>query len=291
MALQIGSLLLVLGATVYLIIAGTANRAIALTLVFLASVSLSFLLIETLDYKLVLAAIAAGVVGTGLGLAFIRRYGGVTAVNTVITGWLGAGIGLFAGSRFYISDAVMIGVDLTFVVLAFLMQKVAERYDRRVPEQAAPNGKFNAATGKKAKRTSRGFSVSFMYAVLVVIAVSFMLTHVDHSSADKIGQTSSADAVYNADEGIQTATVEVNGAGFNPRNINFQSDAMIKLVFHVSSLASDDMMFVSEQLNLEAPLHKGDNIFMLKKALPGVYGFTVQGTNVKGTFTVKAASK
>ncbi|WP_336788891.1 hypothetical protein [Paenibacillus sp. MMO-177] len=285
MGLHIGSLLLVLGATVYLMIAGMANRTVAAALVFLASTALGFLLIETMDYKLWISAVIAGVIATVLGMAYIKKYGGVTAANAAITGWLGVGIGLFAGSRFYVSDAVMIGTDITFVVLAFLMQKAAERYYRKADDPAKPKGK----AAVKSNRAS-GIPASAMYAAAVALFFSVLLSHADHSSAAKIGQTSTADAVYDADSGIQIATVEVNGAGFNPRNMNFQPDVMIKLVFHVSSLASGGMTFVSEDLKLEAPLHKGDNIFMLKKALPGVYGFTVQGSNVKGTFTVKNAS-
>ncbi|WP_435169341.1 hypothetical protein [Paenibacillus glycanilyticus] len=285
MGLHIGSLLLVLVATVYLMIAGMANRTIAIALVFLASTALGFLLIETLDYKLRLSAVIAGVIATALGMAYIQKHGAITAANAAITGWLGAGIGLFGGSRFYVSDALMIGADIAFVILAFLMQKAAERYYRKAEEPAKQKGK----AAVKTKRAS-GIPASAMYAAAVALFFSVLLSHADHSSAAKIGQTSTADAVYDADSGIQIATVEVNGAGFNPRNIIFQPDMMIKLVFHVSSLASGGMTFVSEDLNLEAPLHKGDNIFMLKKALPGVYGFTVQGSNVKGTFTVKNAS-
>ncbi|MCM3630831.1 cupredoxin domain-containing protein [Paenibacillus glycanilyticus] len=286
MGLDIGSLLLVLGATVYLMIAGTANRTIAIALIFLASAALGFLLIETLDYRLGLSAVIAGAAVTALGMGYMKKYGVATAVNAAITGWLGAGIGLFAGARFYVSDAVMISADITFVALAFLMQKAAERYDRNASEPAGTKRK----SAVKTKRAFSGVPASAAYAVAVALFFSVLLSHANHSNAAKIGQTSTADAVYDADNGFQTATVEVNGAGFNPRNINFRSDVMIKLVFHVTSLSADGMTFVSEDLNLEAPLHKGDNIFMLKKALPGVYGFTVQGSSVKGTFTVQAIS-
>ncbi|QHT59384.1 hypothetical protein GXP70_04970 [Paenibacillus lycopersici] len=307
MALYIGSLLLVLGATAYLMAAGIANRITAIALMFLASAALGFLLIETLDYRLGLAAGIAGLSATALGMAHIRRYGAATAVNAAVTGWLGAALGLFAGSRFYVTNAVMIGADIAFVALAFLLQKAAERYSREAAEpgkqtqpakqtepgkQTQPGKPANRRkeAARKAKRASSAVPASAMYAAAVAVLASVLLSHADSSNADRIGQASSADAVYDLDNGVQTATVEVNGAGFNPRNINLRSDVMVRLVFHVSSLAADDMTFVSKDLNLEAPLRKGDNIFMIKKALPGVYGFTVRGSNASGTFTVKAAS-
>ncbi len=286
MALDLGSIALVLGATIYLMFAGTASRTSAMALMFLASATLGFLVVETLDYKLRLATLITGVAATSFGAMLSRKLGSRTAVNAAITGWLGAGAGLFAGTRFYASDTVAIGIDVAFVALAFLLQKTAEKYAPTAEKPAKSAGK-SATRGKSG---TSGIAITALYAAAVLLIASALLTHADRTTAAKIGQASSAEAEYDAQNGLQTATVEVNGAGFNPRNIDFQPDVMVKLVFRVTSLDAEGMVFASEDLRLEAPLHKGDNIFMLKKPLPGVYGFSVGGKALQGTFTVKASA-
>ncbi|MFC3803759.1 hypothetical protein [Cohnella sp. GCM10012308] len=74
-------------------------------------------------------------------------------------------------------------------------------------------------------------------------------------------------------------------AGFNPRNIDFRPNVMIKLVVSVSDgVAASGFSFESDALDLRAALHKGDNVFLLKNPKPGTFKFHA-GSHA-GTFAV-----
>jgi hypothetical protein len=81
--------------------------------------------------------------------------------------------------------------------------------------------------------------------------------------------------------------IEVTAAGFSPKNSELETGSMLKAVFSVDKATGSDLRLISKDLNIEAPLKPGDNIFLLNNPQPGVYEFQIGGTSYTGTFTVR----
>lgn len=114
-----------------------------------------------------------------------------------------------------------------------------------------------------------------------------MFTAINQIHIGAIGAPASQIAVFDEENDLQIASIDVTSSGMIPVNTEFKANTMIKAVFNVKSNAGTDLKLVSKDLNFSADLKPGENMFLLNNPQPGTYEIVEPGKAFKSTFTVK----
>ncbi|WP_282937311.1 hypothetical protein [Paenibacillus sp. RC67] len=281
MLLNLGSFLLIVLLSAYQIFSGFRGKGRKVRNIstsvfsFLSALAFGAIAAQTFDWGisilLLISVVFAIVVGYMGGAAF----GLQKAIQGALSGTLGAMLGTVAGSLFYKSNNVVLAAAIVFIVGSFLIQKIKERLD-------AGRLKSKAATQKKP--TYRG---TVILAVCAVMGAGVMFTAINQIHIGAIGAPASQIAVFDEENDLQIASIDVTSSGMIPVNTEFKANTMIKAVFNVKSNAGTDLKLVSKDLNFSADLKPGENMFLLNNPQPGTYEIVEPGKAFKSTFTVK----
>ncbi|OPH51978.1 hypothetical protein BC351_33895 [Paenibacillus ferrarius] len=285
MALSIGSLVLIgLGLSYFLInlykwnaaLSKLAGKTIITLLAAIAGLSVGMLSIQMFAYQVYLSLSLSIFLMLVLGYMAGRLWGVYAIWNTVLTGILGAIVGVRCGMIFYLSGKVMFVTDVIVMILLFLLLKGME-WQAGLSSQTK-SSKTNLLSARLA---------TLCLSVIVAGAAIALLVQKDQIVVGQIGQKETQEAVYEESNDLQTIRIELNAGGFNPKNVNFKKATMIKAVFVVSALSDEGLKLKSTDLHIDAVLKKGDNVFLLNNPQPGTYTYTVGDQKATGTFTIK----
>lgn len=223
----------------------------------------------------------------GIGLAFAAAVGcaaqwplrRTSAARGILAGWLGAMAGSAAGTLLYANDRATLVAVVALIVCVYLLLRGGDWLAQR--ELLAAQPRKRTAAAKRKPQTAL-----IALAALNLIAMTVLLVERGEIESIQIGQPTSQTAVYDEQNDLQTATIEVTTAGFIPRNTVFKAGGMIKAVFHVET--GSGWTIQSPMLGVDPqPLKQGDNLFLINNPKPGTYEFTL-GTGPKVcTFTVQ----
>lgn len=235
--------------------------------------------VQAFDFRWVVfawIALIAAAAGAALGMA----YGWQSALNGFMSAVIGALLGLMLGGLFYESRLVVLAVAVLFIICSFVVQKASEHL---VHASHPPMKKSNLIN-----KPSSAVSTIVLAASLAVLAGGMLLLQ-DRIALGAIGQPKSLAAAIDEDNDMQVATIEVSAVGFTPANTDFEAKKMIKVVVDVKPRAGAGLKLVSQNLNVDADLKEGENIFLLSNPQPGTYDIAIPSKNFNGTLTVKAA--
>ncbi|MED5019751.1 cupredoxin domain-containing protein [Paenibacillus chibensis] len=235
--------------------------------------------VQAFDFRWVVfawIAFIAAAAGAALGMA----YGWQSALNGFMSAVIGALLGSMLGGLFYESRLVVLAVAVLFIICSFVVQKASEHL---VHASHPPMKKSNLIN-----KPSSAVSTIVLAASLAVLAGGMLLLQ-DRIALGAIGQPKSLAAAIDEDNDMQVATIEVSAAGFTPANTDFEAKKMIKVVVDVKPRAGAGLKLVSQNLNVDADLKEGENIFLLSNPQPGTYDIAIPSKNFNGTLTVKAA--
>jgi hypothetical protein len=261
------------------LLAGTVisiTASAAFSLVF--AQTFPFGLFESIGVCLLFAAAVAAAAGIPFNARSVLRFG--------LAGWLGALIGASLGTMLFASNKAILITDTIFIIIMYLLQRFSEwkaNQEPNQPHQAQKPSKKSSSLSKK-KPSNAG---TIVLATGVLVAAALILLQQDAIRTAQIGQPLTQNAVYDDQNDLQAATIEVTSAGFSPRNTEFKPGTLIKAVFHVASGAGSGLTVISNDLNVNAPLKPGDNIFLIRDPKPGTYSFALGAGSSKCTFTVK----
>lgn len=245
----------------------------------LSGVALGAAGVQAFDFRWVVfawIALIAAASGAALGMA----YGWQSAMNGLMSAVIGALLGSMLGGLFYESRLVVLAVAVLFIICSFIVQKAGEHLAHA---SHPPMKKTNLIN-----KPSSGVSTIILAASLAVLAGGMLLLQ-DRIALGAIGQPKSLAAAIDEDNDMQVATIEVSAAGFTPANTDFEAKKMIKVVVDVKPRAGAGLKLVSQNLNVDADLKEGENIFLLSNPQPGTYDIAIPSKNFNGTLTVKAA--
>lgn len=291
MALGIGSLVLIALAAGYFILnfykhKEALHRAIGKAIITLfavvTSTAFSIVAIQVFEYNVYLSFVVSMLFVICVGYAAGNFYRVYTIWNTILTGILGAILGMRFGMTLYLSSKVIFIADVLLIMILFLLLKIVEWQSSVI----RPHKRTKTPRTKKTNvQTVVGLSV--IYSLFVCSMGILLFVQKDTISLGQIGQTQSQEARYDEVNDLQTARIELNAGGFNPKQISFKKSIMIKAVFVVSVSSDVGMTLVSNDLHINAPLKSGENVFLLNNPQPGTYAYSVGSKSIQGTFTVK----
>ncbi len=235
--------------------------------------------VQAFDFRwgvFALITFIAAAAGTALGMA----YGWQPAINGFMSGVIGASLGSMLGGLFFESRLIVMAVAVLFIICSFIAQKAG---DHLIHASRPPRKKSNLTS-----KSSSVVSTIVLGASLAVIAGGMLLQQ-DRIALGAIGQPKFQAAAIDEDNDMQVAMIEVSAAGFTPANTDFEAKKMIKIVIDVKPRAGAGLKLVSKNLNVDADLKEGENIFVLSNPQPGTYDIAIPSRNSNGTLTVKAA--
>lgn len=285
MLLNLGSLLLIVLMTAYHIGSGFRRKGssvrdgAAAVLTFLSGLAFSAVAAQAFDWSLSMLLLIGAAFAIAAGFAGGIPFGLQPAIQGALTGVLGAMLGTVAGSLFFKSNNVVLAIAIGFIAGSFLIQKIKERLEagRWSRQQAA------------AAQQKPGYSVTAILALCVAIGTGYLFTANHSILVGAIGAPASQTAVLDEENDLQIASIDVTAAGMIPANTEFKAGTMIKAVFNVKPNAGSDLKLVSKDLNFNADLKPGENIFLLNNPQPGTYEIVEAGKALKSTFTVHNA--
>lgn len=225
-------------------------------------------------------ALIAAAAGAALGMA----YGWQPAINGFMSGVIGVLLGTVLGGLFFESRLVVLAVAVLFIICSFIVQKASE-HGAQASHPPEKKSKKSSLTSKP----SSYVSTIVLAASLAVIMGGVLLQH-DRIALGAVGQPKSQAAAIDEDNDMQVATIEVSAAGLTPVNTDFEAKKMIKVIVDVKPRAGAGLKLVSKNLNVDADLKEGENIFVLSNPQPGTYDIAIPAKNFNGTFTVKEAN-
>ncbi|MBW7454340.1 hypothetical protein ACFOLF_13210 [Paenibacillus sepulcri] len=255
-------------------------KLIAAILNILASASVGIVSIQVFEYNLAISMAFSVCCAWVLGYLSGIRYGLLFSAQAALLGSIGTLASVTLGLLFFSSGKVVFAVDVVYIILLVLLQKAMDWQAAKPPRKKLPTTEGNQP------RKLPVWTTGLLGAVVVVMA-ALILVNQDRISVGQLGLKKSQQAAYDEDNNLQVAQITVNTTGFNPQNTEFATGSMIKAVLHVESGAGNNLRLISQDLNIDAPLKQGDNLFVFNKPLPGVYNFALSDGRFKGTFTVK----
>ncbi|MFC5402807.1 hypothetical protein [Cohnella soli] len=293
MALHYGSLIIIALLAAYTLyfnarrIEGTFTRAVVgLSASFASSFAFGIVFAQTFHYGLFTS--------TGVCLLFAAIVGACSrwplqarvAIAGILAGWIGAMAGSVLGTILFVRPQIVLIVDTIFVVFMYLLQRFGEWNAGRERNNRQQAQKAANQVGKQggAKQPFTGIA---LLAVCCVIVAAITIARKDDILSAQIGQPLTQTAQYDEENNLQMATLEVTPSGFSARNTVFKAGTMIKAVFHVASDGSSGLTLVSNDLDVNAPLQPGDNVFLIKDPQPGIYAFTLGDGLSTCTFSVE----
>ncbi|WP_165972438.1 cupredoxin domain-containing protein [Paenibacillus piri] len=285
MLLNLGSLILIVLMTGYHVYDGlrqkweSARNGFAPAVALFSGMAFGAVGAQTFDFDLtvtlsiaILFAIVAGFLG-GIG------FGLQTAVQGALAGSLGAMLGTLTGSLYYRSNNVVLVAAIAFIIISFLLQKLADRRrsndSRRRNETATPLKK-HAPAG------------TVILAICAAVSAASIMVEKDQIRVGSIGAPASQTAVFDEENDLQVASIDVSASGFTPAVTEFKAGTMIKAVFNVKPNSGTGLKLVSSDLNFSAELKPGQNIFLLNNPQPGTYELVEPNKAYKSMFTVKS---
>ncbi|NBD25689.1 cupredoxin domain-containing protein [Paenibacillus glycinis] len=294
MLFNTGSLLLVGVIELYFIFIGFQKRSVwskrtgtrmAAAVAVPGSFAFGTIMAQSYDLPLITLLAFAVLFGAAAGVLGGSPYGPRAATNGGLAGSIAGMLGTVLGSLFFGSGQVVLAAALTFVVIAFLALRIAER----APGSGASPQK--AAKGKPKAAIKASYRSAYVLAACAVVCFAGILLLQDRLHLGAIGLPQTQTAVMDDENDLQVATIDVTGAGFAPKVTEFQANAMIKVIFNVKASAGNGLKIVSKDLNFSADVKPGQNIFLLNNPQPGDYAIEVGSKGYAGTFTVKPAAK
>ncbi|MBB6669113.1 hypothetical protein [Cohnella nanjingensis] len=289
MILNLSSLAILALATAYLLLNLNKRRmqlseAFGLTalhaLAFVSAAAFGVVAVQAFEYRLYPALAAALIFACLVGAAGGRAFGRPAAVRAALNGCLGAIAAVAGGMTIFANGQVTFAADIVAILLLFLLQKAI---DWRAGKGAA-GAKGKKASGPAAKPST---APTMLYAAVVIAAAAALLLGQDRIAVGQFGQPQLQQAVLDEDNNLQSATIELGATGFSPKNSEFATGAMAKVVIRVDRASDAGRKLICKSLDIEAPLKQGDNSFLLNHPQPGIYAFELDGGGYRGTFTVK----
>ncbi|MCR8631233.1 cupredoxin domain-containing protein [Paenibacillus radicis (ex Xue et al. 2023)] len=286
MLLSIGSLFIVLLITGYFIarihrykglIAGSAGKLSSMAMVAVSSAFLGILTVQTLEYQITLSIVISGLFALTIGFLAGKPFHMLDVINGILSGFLGTLIGIVLGSMIFISGNVIIITDLGYIVCIYLLLRV---FDYQINKGQLKNAPLTPAA------KGYPFIQTILLASVVFVMVGGVILNKSKIAMGQIGQIQSQVTSMDEENDLQVATIDVTASGFNPKNIDFKANTMIKVIFNVSSNAGNGFKLVSKDLKIDAPLKEGKNSFLLDNPQPGKYEFMLGTGDFKGSFTV-----
>ncbi|MCD9026508.1 cupredoxin domain-containing protein [Cohnella silvisoli] len=290
MLLNIGSLIMIVLATGYSLfilhrrkdlMSTRAGKFDATLLAVIAGLAMGIVAVQTLEYNQPQAMGVAVPLAAVLGYFAGKRFSHLFSIHSALTGCLSAYAGIVFGMRFFASDNVVFATDVVFIVFLFLFLRSVEW------QSNVEHNKKTQVKRKKKHSDKSGYATVVMYGIGTAALATVIWLWGNSVPIGQIGQPQSQQSEYDEENDLQVAVIEVNAAGFSPLNTNFNKGGMIKAVFHVSSYAKANLTLVSADLNVNAQLKQGDNVFLFNNPQPGTYKFIVGEETSLCTFTVK----
>ncbi|TVX96508.1 hypothetical protein [Cohnella terricola] len=285
MLLAIGSIIMVVLAAGYSLImpgrrhggsTGVSGIGLSTLLAVLSGTAIGILSAQAVDYSKLLAMAIVVPVMAALGYWGGRKYSLRFAAHMVLIGSVSGYAGVIFGIGFFSANRVIFVTDVAFIVLLFIVLRLAEANTRTV---RTDRGRVKSST------VNRGAGFILMYGTgLTAMAIAITLWG-NSVSVGQIGQPLTQLSEYDTEHDLQIAQVEIGAAGLSPANTDFTKGGMMKINFQVKASAGANLTLTSSDLNVDAPLQTGDNVFLFNNPLPGTYKFAV-GDRVC-TFTVK----
>ncbi|MCC3375437.1 hypothetical protein [Cohnella sp. REN36] len=287
MVLNIGSLAILALAAGYMlyyvngrkaVIPAALGRAALIAAALLVSAAASVVAVQAFDYRLPAVIVYAVLFAAAAGGAGFRLYGSLPALHAALAGMLGAIAGVRFGMMLFASAIVVLAAAIAGIVAVFALQKAV---DWRAKAAIQPP----KAKGKRTSKAPQAFAA--VLAAAVFVSGIELIVHRDRIAFGQIGQQASQQAALDEDNNLQIATIDVKATGFSPRDSRFTTGAMVKAVFRVDRPSDAGLTLVCPALGIEAPLKQGDNIFLLNRPQPGVYAFSLGGSRLTGTITIR----
>ncbi|WP_239614945.1 hypothetical protein [Cohnella mopanensis] len=236
------------------------------------------LLVQTLEYSQLKAITIAIPVVAAFGYFAGKRFGILFSVHAILSGSVSAFAGIVFGVRFFSTSDVVFATDIVYVVLVFLLLRSIEWQSNA--------DRINKIQSKKSA-FQHGTKFIILYGVGTAAIAGAILLWGNSVSVGQIGHPLTQQAHYDEENDLQVAVIDISAAGCSPTLTEFDEGGMIKAIFHVASNASDNLMLVSSELNVEASLKQGDNVFLFNDPKPGTYSFKIGGENTVCTFHVE----
>jgi len=229
-------------------------------------------------------------VGVGVLSSMTIRGRQNPAINIVLFGWLGAILGAILGTMMYKSNKVILIIDTLFIIIMYLLQKLSEWKAGNEQHPQSQTRKASRESSAPMKKRLPPYVGSVSLAAAIVLAAGVIWFQQDEINAAQIGQPRTQTAVYDEQNDLQLATIEVTENGFIPQKIDLVSGTMIKAVFNVSPKNKTGFTLQSTDLDVSAPLKPGENIFLINDPQSGTYEFNLDNGKGKCTFIIVAAS-
>ena len=246
-----------------------------------SSLAMGFFIIQISNFNIWLSAIICLIVSIVSGLLVGESDLKIKGLNQILSGFIGGTIGLVLGYMVFISNIAFLIVAILFIVFVYMMLRWIDKLLVTEPQNKVKQG----TKGKKIKKPSYGQTVGLggcLILLLIVIAVN-----TNHISVGMFGQPQSQNAVIDEENDMQVATIHVTPSGPDPKNTIFKSQTMLKVVFNVDQSDNEKRTLISNDLHLNVPLKKGQNVILLDDPQKGQYHFSLLPGNMFGMFTVK----
>jgi hypothetical protein len=91
--------------------------------------------------------------------------------------------------------------------------------------------------------------------------------------ADRPSSSSVPAVITDEENGLQTVIIEAGKSGYRPAVLEMKAHRMTKIRFRLTTDDEGMSRLLSPDLNLEARLRRGDNVFLIGNPLPGTYAF------------------
>ncbi|MFE4713930.1 cupredoxin domain-containing protein [Paenibacillus sp. NPDC056722] len=294
MLLNTGGLVLILLITIYHIyflvqrksgLTGKSGMLLASLFALLAGLAAGIIGAQTFDLELGLSMLVCALLAAAAGAALGFPFGRQSVINSILSGVIGGTLGTVLGSLFFTSGRIVLSGVVLFILCSFLVQKMGDVWISK-PRPKAKKANTVKKTAGKATYTS-----TILLTAATIIVVGGLLLQYDRIAVGSIGQPISQTAVFDEDNDMQVATIEVSEAGITPKTTEFIAAKMIKAIVNVKGSVGTGLTLVSKDLNFNTDLKEGQNIFVLSNPQPGTYEIEIPAKNYKGTFIVKAAEK
>ncbi|SFK99789.1 Cupredoxin-like domain-containing protein [Paenibacillus sp. 1_12] len=286
MLLSIGSLFIVLLITGYCIvrihrykgfITSAAGKLSSMSMVALSSAFIGILSAQTLEYQIVPSTVMSGLFAIAVGFLTGKPFRKLDVVNGILSGFVGAIIGIVAGVMIFISASAIMITDLGYIVCIYLLLSVFDRQINKVQSQEITSTK---AVGQ------HSYIPTIFLASVVCLMLGGVIVNSNNIVIGQIGQKQSQVTAMDEENDLQVAIIDVTAAGFNPKNTEFKANTMIKVIFNVNSNTGNGLKLVSKDLKIDMVLKNGKNSFLLDDPQPGKYEFMLGSGEYKGSFTV-----
>ncbi|MEE6452568.1 hypothetical protein RAH41_18555 [Gottfriedia acidiceleris] len=283
MVLKYGSLFLVLLLTCYSFnhfyrnkerFPSTLKLTISL-LVGVSSATISFLIILTTNYNVLLAFILNLML---VILIFVLSKKLIDkGVTETLASLLGAFIGFVIGYMTFTSSKTIVIVDILFIIFIYVLLFIVDR-------QLISNSKQK---NKNKKKHGKSLNSTVILTSILVIFVILYGVNMNKVKVGVIGQPQKQAAKQDDQNDLQYATIHVTPSGFSPKNTIFKPATMTKIIVDVNPDVGGNARLASTDLGINIPLKTGKNILLLNNPLKGEYAISLEPSKSVGKLLVK----